>query len=100
MTFGKRLLQHLKALLTSKYLIVLSLAIVWMIFFDNYNLPSHVSMNQQISQLKADKQFYQKAIQEVDFEYAKLYNNPEALERYAREQFYMKRADEDVFVVE
>ena len=100
MTLGKRILQHLKTLLTSKYLIVFSLVVVWMLVFDNYNLPSHVKMNQQVNQLKADKQFYQKAIQEVDFEYAKLYNNPEELERYAREQFYMKRADEDVFVVE
>ncbi len=56
-------------------------------------------MRQQIEQLEADKAFYTQSIENVDYEYDNIFNHEESLERYAREKYYMKKSDEDVFVV-
>jgi cell division protein FtsB len=87
------------AFLSKTHLLILAFACIWMVFFDRYNLKSQFSMRQQIMELEQDKAFYIKSIEKVDYEYDKLYHNPKALEQYAREKYYMKRADEDVFVV-
>lgn len=44
-------------------------------------------------------QFYQGKVAEVTAEKDRLMENPDALERFAREKFLMKKADEDVFVI-
>ena len=87
------------AFFSKTHLFILVFACVWMIFFDRYNLNSQLSMRQQIEQLEQDKAYYIDAIEKVDYEYDKLFNQAESLERYAREKYYMKRSDEDVFVV-
>lgn len=91
--------KFITAFLSKTHLLILAFACIWMVFFDRYNLKSQFSMRQQIIELEQDKAFYLKSIEKVDYEYDKLFNNPEALEQYAREKYYMKRADEDVFVV-
>lgn len=88
-----------RAFLSKTHLLILVFACVWMVFFDRYNLKSQFNMRQQIVELEQDKAFYIKSIEKVDYEYDKLFNSPEALEQYAREKYFMKRSDEDVFVV-
>jgi cell division protein FtsB len=87
-----------KAALT-KYVIVLLIAGIWMVFFDRYNLLSQYRMKQQIERLKQDESHYQQAIQSVDYEEDKVFSDREELERFAREKYYMRRSGEDVFVI-
>ena len=86
--------------LNSKYLLVLAAFVIWIFFFDNYNVLSHANYHSQIEQLEKDKVFYQSGITEVDMQAGKLNADPATLERYAREKFHMKRNNEDVFVVD
>jgi cell division protein FtsB len=95
----KRLLKFGRHFLSSTHLLILGLALVWMVFFDRYNLISQYKVRQQIENLHQDKAYYLKSLDEVDYAYDRLFNDPEELERYAREKYFMKRADEDVFVV-
>jgi cell division protein FtsB len=86
-------------ILRDKYVIVLLVAGLWMLFFDRYNLFSQAKMRNQISQLNADKAYYEKGIHDLDYEADKLFNDPEELEKFARERYLMKKRNEDVFVV-
>ncbi|MEM6263546.1 MAG: septum formation initiator family protein [Bacteroidota bacterium] len=95
----EKLLKRLTALLNSKYLLVLLITGIWMIFFDRLNLVSQMNVRQQIEELHRDKAHYERAIQQVDYEREQLLTQPEEMERYARERYYMKRKNEDVFVV-
>ncbi len=86
-------------IITNKYFLVLGLAALWIVFFDNYNILAQMRVKSQIEQLAADKVHYQEKIEALDFEREKLFSNSEEMERYAREKYFMRKAGEDIFVV-
>lgn len=83
----------------TKYFLVLSFAIVWMVFFDRYNLISREQMKHQIEELKQDEAYYRQAIHELDQEEQRLLQDAESMERYARETYHMRKPGEDVYVI-
>ncbi len=86
-------------IIKNKYLIVSAFMIVWMMFFDRYNLFFQVKLSQRIESLQADKAFYHKEINKIKKERVLLVSNPEALETYAREEYWMKKDDEDLYII-
>jgi len=73
--------------------------IVWMLFFDKNDLLTQFSQRSKLNQMKQDKAYF---IEEIALNQATMQDletNPEALERFAREKYFMKKADEDLFVV-
>lgn len=88
------------SILSNKYLIAIVLFGVIILFTDHNNLFEQHDRKQELQALQAKKEYYQQEIAKTKKELADLSNNPAALEKYAREKFYMKRDNEDVFVVE
>ena len=70
-----------------------------MLFFDQNNIVDRIKMTNEIRQLEEDREFYQEQIQKDSARLSELTTNKENLEKYAREQFLMKKPKEDVFVV-
>lgn len=56
-------------------------------------------LNKQIQGLEENKKYYQEEIQK-DKQNIKLLKNPEQVEKYAREKYYMKKDSEDIYIVE
>ncbi len=56
-------------------------------------------MSSEIRQLEDDREYYLEQIQKDSARLSELTTNKENLEKYAREQFLMKKPNEDVFVV-
>ena len=56
-------------------------------------------MSSEINQLEEDREYYLEQIQKDSARLSELTTNKENLEKYAREQFLMKKPNEDVFVV-
>ncbi len=92
-------MSRLQNILKSKYFIILAIAGIWIVFFDNYNLRAQHKMAQRIEQLESDRQHYQQKIEELDFEREQLFTNPEELERFARETYFMKKRGEEIFII-
>ncbi len=84
---------------SNKYVWVLVFFIVWMLFLDNYSWLNHRVLNKQIDELEENKRYYQDEIRK-DSENIKLLKNPEQIEKYAREKYYMKRDSEDIYIIE
>jgi len=81
------------------YIIVGTVAFVWMGFFDLNNLMVRFERSHQLSELEEDLRFYQNekvAVQESRFI---LESDADELERFARERYKMKKRDETVFVI-
>ncbi|MFK7970482.1 MAG: septum formation initiator family protein [Bacteroidia bacterium] len=95
----KRLANFAFRILNSRYLLVLVLAGAWVIFFDRYNVISQRSMQVQIEELETDKAFYKKALT-TELRTSQVFDHPDDLERFARERYFMKKSDEDVFLAE
>lgn len=89
----------LSKLLHNKYFIVLILAGLWIVCLDSYNLIAQYRVANKINSLERDIVHYQKAIQSVDYQFERIHTNPKELERIAREKYFMKRTNEDVFII-
>ena len=85
--------------LKNKYLIAIILFIVWITFFDNFNLIKQSKIKKNIKQLKENKKFYIQEITKDSSEYYDLLNDAEKREKFAREKFLMKKEDEDVYII-
>jgi len=85
--------------LRNKYVLTIAVFTVWMLFFDQNNMVDRVKMSSEIRQLEEDREYYQEQIRKDSARFSELTSNKENLEKYAREQFLMKKSDEDVFVV-
>lgn len=86
-------------ILKNRYLIVGTAALIWMLFFDQYALVSRMKLQSQIAELKRDRDFYQKEIVRINEEKEALFTDRFALERFAREKYFMKKDNEDLFIV-
>ena len=85
--------------LKNKYVLTISVFAIWMLFFDQNNVMDRMRMSAEIRQLEADREFYLEQIEKDSTRLHELTTDRENLEKYAREQFLMKKPDEDVFVV-
>jgi len=95
----KRFISKIWPWLRNKYVLTISLFAIWILFFDQNNMVDRMKMSSEIRQLEKDREFYQEQIKTDSARLNELTTNKENLEKYAREQFLMKKPDEDVFVV-
>ncbi len=86
-------------ILGNRYVIVLAFFIVWMIFLDNTSYMEQRILNKQLNELEDNRKYYQDEIKK-DEEKIKQLKNPDQIEKYAREKYYMKRDSEDIYIIE
>ncbi len=84
----------------NKYLIAFVAFVVWILFFDRNDLFTQWDRKQELNKLEKSRAYYQNEIATVKKELQSLQNNASIIEKYAREKFYLKRANEDIFIVE
>lgn len=94
-----KLLSRIPAFLKNKYLLAGTAFAVWMIFFDRNDFFTQHNRKQELKALEKSKQYYNDQITKERKSLEELKSNPAAIEKYAREQYGMKRDNEDVFVV-
>jgi len=75
------------------------LFLIWITFFDGNDLITLISNKIELMETERKIGYFQRKVDEVTAERFRILENPEAQERYAREKFLMKKADEDVFVI-
>lgn len=81
------------------FIIILVVFVVWMLFFDANSWLIHHELNTEIETLENEKEYYKKEI-EKDNKAIKELTTEEGLEKFAREQYYMKRDNEEIFIIE
>ena len=82
-----------------KYLIISVAFLIWMTFLDTNSLLIHAELNREIKKLKKRRN----ALSEEklkDKSLIKKLNNLDSLEHYAREQYNIKKDNEDIFIIE
>src|SRR4051794_40997215 len=88
------------SILTDKYIVAFTIFAVIILFTDHNNLFEQWDRKRELKELQLKKAYYQEEIEKTKRKLADLVNNPSALEKFAREKFYMKRDNEDVFVTD
>ena len=94
-----KLLNHIPAWLKNKYFIASLAFITWVTFFDSKDLLTQAQRRQELNDLQVSKEHYTNQISTERKELSRLQSNPATLEKYAREKYYMKRDNEDLFII-
>jgi cell division protein FtsB len=84
---------------SNRYVLVLLFFATWMLFLDNYSWLDQRGLNKQVDELETNKKYYEDEIAK-DQQSIKQLKNPNQVEKYAREKYYMKRDSEDIYIIE
>jgi len=95
-------LKKLKSLIGKtyfKYLIISFAFIFWMTFLDTNSLLIHTELNREIKKLKKRKDALSDDIIK-DQDLINKLENTDSLEHYGRENYNLKKQNEDIFLIE
>ena len=93
-------MERLKPFFRNYYVILPLLLLVWMLFFDSNNLIGFYTLKSKISDLEDQKEYYEEKIVEVRKTKEELLSDPDKLEKFARENYLMKKEGEDLYVIQ
>ena len=82
-----------------KYLVISISFLIWMTFLDTNSLLMHAELNREIKKLKKKRDALNKEILDDKSLIEKL-NDIDSLEHYAREEYNLKKENEDIFIIE
>ncbi len=85
--------------LRNKYLMAVLVFLVWLLIFDNNSLIDRVKYLNTLHEMKDEKQYYLERIDEDSRRLNELKTDRDNLEKFAREEYFMKKENEDVFVI-
>jgi len=86
-------------ILRNKWVVSSVLFLTWIIFFDENSIVSHQKNKRRLYELKQQEEYYRDRIEVDKQKLEDLKAGEEKLEKFAREQYFMSKPDEDVFIV-
>jgi cell division protein DivIC len=86
-------------IIVNRYILVLIFFLIWMLFLDNYSYLEHRVLNQEIDEIEDNIDYYKSEIKKDSASIKHLKNN-DRVEKFAREKYYMKRENEDIYIIE
>jgi cell division protein FtsB len=90
---------RLGLLLKNKYVLTAVVFLFWLLLFDQNNLSERMRSSREYNKLLEEKGYYEKKIEEDRRRIQELKTNNDNLEKFAREQYLMKRDNEDIFII-
>jgi len=99
MTFKKFREQKLIKFIGNRYILILFSFIIWMLFFDTNSYLVHKEFNKKIEKLETGNSFFEHTIKK-DKQTIKNLEDSLQLEKFAREQYLMKKKNEDIYIIE
>jgi len=82
-----------------KYAVACIFGVLWVGFLDENSLASHLKNQRRISELEDEIAAYNAAFQRTQSQIRELNRDPKAMEKIARERYFMKADDEDIFIL-
>jgi len=95
----QKVLKRILPLFKNKYILTFLIFLIWIIFFDQNNLVDRVRQMNRHEELQQEKQFYLQKINKDSVKLHQLKTNEENLEEFAREEYYMKKENEDIYII-
>lgn len=92
-------MEILKRIFSNFYIIIGVVFLVWLTFFDSNDLYTQLKQTAKLKGLEDEKEFYVEKIAEVKADREELLSNDELLEKFARENYLMKKPTEDIYVI-
>lgn len=94
-----KIIEKLPPALRNKYLLTIIIFLIWILLFDSNNLVARYKDLKELSKLRRDKEYYTEKIESDRNKLMELKTDNNNLEKFAREQYRMKRANEDLYII-
>lgn len=94
-----RFIEKIPAIFQNKYLLTAAIFVVWLMLFDSNNLIARYKGLRELHKLRAEREYYLKRIEADRQKLHELKTDNHNLEKFAREQYLMKRPDEDLYII-
>jgi len=91
--------EKIKPVIKNKYFISFIVFLIWILIFDQNNIIEIRKNVNKLHQLEQEKEFYLDRIVNDTRRLNELRTNNENLEKFAREEYLMKKKDEDIFLI-
>jgi cell division protein DivIC len=83
----------------NKYILTSIIFVVWVLLLDSNNLIDRYKEMKELHKLKIDREYYTKKIEDDKQKLHELKTDNRNLEKFAREQYHMKKPDEDLYII-
>jgi cell division protein DivIC len=83
----------------NKYILTIIIFLVWVLLLDSNNLIARYKELRELHKLKTDREYYIKRIEVDRQKLHELKTDNHNLEKFAREQYLMKKPDEDLYII-
>jgi cell division protein DivIC len=94
-----KILNRLPAWIRNKYFLSSFVFLGFLLFFDDRDLLTNYQHRTQLKELEKSAEYYRQEIEKTRTELTQLKTDAATLEKYAREKYFMKRDNEDLFIV-
>ena len=91
--------QKIRGLFKNFYFLFFLCFVLWMTIIDSNGFINRYRLSDKLSELNSQKEFYVKEIDKVSLDKERFERDQELLEKYAREEYLMKKESEDIFYV-
>lgn len=85
--------------ISNKYLLVIAAFGIWMLFFDANSFLVHRQLDKEVRELEDNREYFQNEIS-TDNQFLENLKDSAQMEKYARETYYFKKDNEDIFIIE
>ena len=91
--------QKIRGLFRNFYFLFFLCFVLWMTIIDSNGFINRYRLSDKLSELNSQKEFYVKEIDKVSLDKERFESDQELLEKYAREEYLMKKESEEIFYV-
>jgi cell division protein DivIC len=99
MIFRFNFSDKIPAIFRNKYVLTTIIFVVWVLLLDSNNLIARYKDMRELHKLKIDREYYIRRIEEDKLKLHELKTDNRNLEKFAREQYHMKKPDEDLYII-
>ncbi len=92
-------IDKLPPIFRNKYFLTVIIFLIWISLLDSNNLIARYNDMRELQKLKTDREYYTKRIESDRQKLYELKTDNHNLEKFAREQYYMKKPDEDLYII-
>ncbi|MBK9330417.1 MAG: septum formation initiator family protein [Sphingobacteriales bacterium] len=93
-----KLKEKIPALFRNKFFLLFFGYFIYLLFFNQNTLFSQAKLALELHKLSKEEAYYTKEIQKVKLQQKELFSGIEQMEKFARENYWMKRDSEDLYI--
>ena len=96
----KALYYRIPKFIRNRYTLTILAFIVYMFVSQRYNWSERMEIQKELDDLRSERDYYQMELNKVQQERNALLNDSLQLEKLAREKYFMKRDNEQVYIID